>query len=369
MTPEINWSHPLARGLEICVEFLEVGGYKPLELVRRIQGVKSDNPVVGPRGLEFRTGSSSYTEFSNIPDAKLLLGLTLQWRGVVTSGNLRHFAGKHTGGGGTNNPFDFRLDGGTNLVCVRADASTPQSDTGAAITVLKPQSYTYVDPRPNTSRTREFWINGIRKTVLGAASNLPVTGSSTTLRIGRRADGVAQMNGVCQYFRAWSRGLTGPEIKWLEEEPYTLFNFPVKRSYFIGAANPALTQAAADDLAQPWTDALATGYGVTGMAFTDSLTLTEAQGIRYGLNLAGESANNWTDNLAFNYLAPSTPLSVTIEDKIIRSGSINGNNFALRDALGFAVGPSGPVYVAVSDLGTYLDDSNLALGYGLAVAD
>jgi len=109
-------------------------------------------------------------------------------------------------------------------------------------------------------------------------------------------------------------------------------------------------------------------FPVAGLAFTDTLALTESALLGLGLKFTGETLT-LSDSLTYQYLAPSTPLSVVIVDKIIRNGSINGNNLALRDGLGFSVGPSGPVFIAVSDLGTFLDDSNLAIGYGIAVSD
>jgi len=124
----------------------------------------------------------------------------------------------------------------------------------------------------------------------------------------------------------------------------------------LGAANlgsihsnefPVAGLSLSDDLAQPWTD---------------------AQRLFLGLRLTGETIT-LTDAFAYTYLAPSVPLSVVIVDKIIRNGSINGNNFALRDGLVWVLLPDGPVNIAVSDLGTFFDDANLSIGYGLSVSD
>src|SRR6187399_525148 len=103
----------------------------------------------------------------------------------------------------------------------------------------------------------------------------------------------------------------------------------------LGAANlgsihsnefPVAGLSLSDDLAQPWTD---------------------AQRLFLGLRLTGETIT-LTDAFAYTYLAPSVPLSVVIVDKIIRNGSINGNNFALRDGLVWVLLPDGPVNIAVS---------------------
>jgi hypothetical protein len=141
--------------------------------------------------------------------------------------------------------------------------------------------------------------------------------------------------------------------------------FGYTRTDFEAPPSSVLSVSKADDL-NNWNDVFA--QSVPGIAPSDTLALTESQLLGLGLKFPSETLT-LSDALAYNFLAPSTPLSVTIVDKIIRNGSINGNNLALRDGIGFVLSPEGPVNIAVSDLGIFLDDSNLGLGYGLAVAD
>jgi hypothetical protein len=83
---------------------------------------------------------------------------------------------------------------------------------------------------------------------------------------------------------------------------------------------------------------------------------------------ASDTLNNWADAVSYTYLAPPGPLSRSVEDKFIRNGSINGNNLSLRDGLQVHVGPFGPLYIAISDLGTYLDDAQ-AIRIGMLFTD
>src|SRR3990167_7234439 len=94
---QIDWSHPLARGLAICV-LLNEGGGGPLELVRG-----------GRSGVNGGAGGGAV-----VPDAPFIAtsGLSLLWRGRIDQlaadkGGV--FAGKHFTNGATNNPFDFRV--------------------------------------------------------------------------------------------------------------------------------------------------------------------------------------------------------------------------------------------------------------------
>jgi hypothetical protein len=347
--------HPLTHRLEICIEFLEHTGGGPTELVRRIKGVKGDNPIYGPHGVEIRSGSSSYFEFTGIPDTRLLLGLTLQWRGIVAASNLKHFAGKHLSNGGTNNPFDFRTDGGTNLVCVRADGTFSQTDNGSAITLNKLQTYTYLDPRPNTSRNREFWINGIKKTTGSGASSLSVTGSSTTLRIGRRADGAVQMNGKCQYFRAWGRGLTGTEIRWLEEEPYAIFNFPVKRTYVVLSGDSGSLNANASDTLNSWSDSasviLLAGPALSVEAF-DSMFYNIFDEFTYGSSL--------TNIISSDQMSMSDSVTVTS----LRQDLFFGDSFSLVDSINLSLLSNRAFADSMSMSDSLLMSSNMLLGVG-----
>ena len=99
---------------------------------------------------------------------------------------------------------------------------------------------------------------------------------------------------------------------------------------------------------------------------SDALSLSDSLRLFWG----GRTTDtlSLSDSVAYDFLAPSTPLSVTIVDKIIRNGSITGNNLALRDGISVVLLPGGPIQIAVSSLDAFNDDS-LLLNYGLLVND
>lgn len=134
--------------------------------------------------------------------------------------------------------------------------------------------------------------------------------------------------GYTNFVYFYNRALSAAELSTLTVDPYQIFIDQARPLVSYVILNAAQTVTKSDDLAQPWTDAA-------------------------------------TATLGF----PAGHRQVSIEDKIIRNGSINGNNLALRDGIGFVVGPSGPVNIAVADLGIFLDDSLLKIGYGISVAD
>jgi len=138
-------------------------------------------------------------------------------------------------------------------------------------------------------------------------------------------------------------------------------------SVFEGDDSPVLSRSV-DDSLNNWADSLSTLSIIVGLRVSDTLTLTDV----FSSRITGVQAADTlilSDSLAYDYLAPAFPLSVTIVDKFVRSGGVNGNNYSLRDGFSYVRGPSGPVFVSISDLGTFLDDSNLAIGYGIQVAD
>jgi hypothetical protein len=232
---QIDWSHRLSRGLEFDFSFLERGGGATFDLRYGRRGAFTDSPTWVNPGINF-TGSA-VVESSAVPDAPFFGAITLVWKGVIRTGSgFRHFAGKHEGGGGADNPFDFRTNnaGTPRLALIRANAGGFTNFEGQEVSLSTVNTIAVVTP--GVIQTAPiFYVNSSATTGNGVAGSGtgPATGTASTLRIGRRADGVVQMDGVVEFCRGYSRALSADEIRWLTEEPYAHLIVPQYRRYFI----------------------------------------------------------------------------------------------------------------------------------------
>ncbi len=130
----IDWSHPLIANADLRFFVTRVDGVF-VDLVTGAFGTPNGSAVIVPRaGLRgvpssmqasLASATSDYYEFAHDASWNLTGDMSLLWRGELTSaGALKHFAGKHAAGGGSNNPFDFRTDSSSpaKAVLVRSSA-------------------------------------------------------------------------------------------------------------------------------------------------------------------------------------------------------------------------------------------------------
>jgi len=229
---EIDHGHPLANGLVFDAIFNEGGGQYVRDLVTGTYGIGNSSHGWHPNGTNI--SGTSYWEFSNIPDTGLLWAITLIWRGNIrTGGDYRHFMGKHGGNGAINNVFDYRTDNSATplLTLVRSDGGT-NSVTGPAVTLGQFKTYAVSDPRGNAPTPIVWAIDGIEKGT-SASENIARIASNSPLRIGRRADGAVQMDGICEYAKVYRRALTKDQLAWSHVEPYAHIKTVPARTYFL----------------------------------------------------------------------------------------------------------------------------------------
>lgn len=214
----INWDSPQAVGLELLVTFSAYGGVvlSRNNVTAATVNVSADQryQVDGGLGIDLVAASANYVDFA-YPDDPFITdqGLTIVWIGQIDTGigTFRHFAGKHSGAGGTNNPFDFRTQSAQNaMTLVRAHGTNSRIHVGPNV---EPSEYRVYAVRvaDNLAQTvPDFFIDGT-KTVgtlsSGAGVNGPITGSGANIQIGRRADGVVQMDGYCAEVRFYNRAI------------------------------------------------------------------------------------------------------------------------------------------------------------------
>lgn len=231
---QINRSHPLAPSLRFFIVF--INGVA-IDLVSWAIGARNGSaaiqgggvPVGGGTVAKLAAGTSDYYEFAHRPEWDLLGELTLAWRGRLNTGGVFHnFAGKHLTTGATNNPFDFRStnDNPPRIALVRAAASGSLSNhfsnsdpftLGASSTAEVTQGAT-LDLAPT------FYANGRQAALFTNSSGpaSPATSSSAVLRVGRRPDGVEQMDGFTEYVAGWATLLDADELREFRMAPYAL---------------------------------------------------------------------------------------------------------------------------------------------------
>jgi hypothetical protein len=192
-------------------------------------------PSAGKMVLDFVTD-----DYVNVPmsDALLLGPVTLCAWVLIRGASLNAFMSKHTGGGGTNNPFDFRTGtAANNLTIVRANASSYVSYSGPS---LASNTWIHVGVMFNgaASNVPVFWVNGksTAGTVDAGSLSGPVTGSNTDMRLGRRADGSVQLDGLADDYRMYNRMLSSQEMNLLASRRGVAYELATsRRNYYVAA--------------------------------------------------------------------------------------------------------------------------------------
>jgi hypothetical protein len=241
-TVEVDWTHPLSAGLVDLWLFNEGGGdagnlANARHPFTRHGSVGYRAGVAGPM-VDFPGNFNDYFSVAEASDADYTGPLTLLWRGVIRgNGIAKHFVGKHTSNGATQNPFDFRTeDFTTPLVLVRSNTNYAVWDgPSPPLSVLTTVGVT--TPSGNIETTPTFYVDGVATsgTVAGAGTGA-ATGGGYDIRCGVRQDNSIIMDGQCSVLliakRAWSQS----EMLWFRAEPFALLRPLVRRRYFVPAA-------------------------------------------------------------------------------------------------------------------------------------
>lgn len=177
----------------------------------------ADRPDWAPAGLDFVPGNADVVTNATMPDSVFLgaNGFTVCVVARFDTGSaIRHFLGKHATSGATQNPIDFRTDSSATPIVrlARANTATRSWAMNVSSTLGAYRMYSVVTAQTIDS-TPAFYIGAtpVGATSIGSGTGVP-TGSSANLRIGRRADGAAQMDGVISYILIYNRQLSAAEI-------------------------------------------------------------------------------------------------------------------------------------------------------------
>src|SRR5678816_800135 len=246
---QIDWTHPLSRGLVVDIPFNDVMAAAIVAtLDQGLAGKKSGQSaldLVTGRAAVFQTGQAASGAFpswlapgvnlfgtnggvivesgTTLSDIPFLGPLTVICKAFSATGTQTHyFGGKHTGNGTATNPFDLSTDSSASplLLLERSNASR-QFWFGPAM-VINTNSIYISAQDGDLSHNASFWVNGVKSTgTPGLGTTGSPTGNSADLRIGSRADtGAVLFNGVIELFRVYSRVISDEEARWISREPY-----------------------------------------------------------------------------------------------------------------------------------------------------
>ena len=195
---------------------------EPDKSLFRNNGTKTNGPtrkfIHHPRWgavpvLDFVT--DDFVDVVDSDDTKYTGELTIcVWAKIDTGSAFRHFAGKHTGNGTVDDPFDFRTtDDATPLMhIVRANTSRKHWD-GPAVTLGARKHYCVAAPSL-IENAPTFYVDAVATTGVaagGTGTGAP-TGSGANIRFGDRADSAVTMDGQMNDFRIFNRILPAAEL-------------------------------------------------------------------------------------------------------------------------------------------------------------
>ena len=231
---QINWSHPLARGLVGCWLFNEGGGNKVYDLAKNNHGTLINRPL-------WWTGRNGYAlKFDGVNDyVDAGSGASLNITDAITvSAWIKPFS-THDGGviektiGGTVNKQYLMFVSGSELLNFRVMKAAGIYDARSA-SYPPLNTWTHIVGRYDGSEV-SVWVNGIKQITTVAAAAPIDSGSGATL-IGMLGSSIYPFNGLIDEVRVYNRALSSSEIKQLYQDPYCFIQPIVRRFYSITSA-------------------------------------------------------------------------------------------------------------------------------------
>ncbi len=297
---EIDWGHPLARGLRSYWTFVEGAGAVS-DLVGQNLAVLVGNPSWTATAMRLAVTLDGSTQYLQCATS----GLLLNGGGAVTcsvaasiittdagrSGGRAIYSERGTSG---NDIFkfdslDIGLGGGNNIATtIRNDGGTLLQAHGA-ITVNDGTPHLVILTKNGSAIT--LVVDGVVDTSPTWSGTDTFTDAVETRIGGDAADSGAKWKGSIGLLSTWTRMLSRAEAKWFAAEPYAMLRPIVRRRYFVPAGAVALS-----------------------LADTAALGLQEAAGVTAGFRLSDATAVGLSEAdalLAALTLAETLPLPLT----------------------------------------------------------
>mgnify|MGYP001610397100 CR=1 FL=1 len=247
----INWGHPCARGLALCLLFNEGGG-APVDLVRQRRPALNGTPAWNS-GLMFDgpcldfDGTGDYLDFGDEPEFSPTFGpgfsCFTRFRKDAATTNRHWLVSKGTG---SNYEFGFYLGDGVDIgadediVAVIWDASGNTGGLRATATLTSVGVWTTAAfTWAGGLATPDVFFNGQPDNGASSNSLTGPAGTASLLLVGERQDlGGAEFNGAMDILMLWNRQLLAPEIAELHRNPYC-FLMPRRRTFWLNSAAAA----------------------------------------------------------------------------------------------------------------------------------
>lgn len=215
----INWAHPLAQGLGMCVPLIERAG-APYELVRGVHGIIGGAPTWTPEGVGL-AGNDAAWSFGTATDWPWVSAAS--WTvmmGYVPLGASDRSQGVILGAGfSSSDGFYLQLDASTNRDGARFVVVTPGNTTitTASNMLVGQRNSLFATFGDNGSHTLDCYPSRVLSSGAAVSMSPP---TSRTLWIGRYHSGGVDCHGQATYLYAWARTLTRADRAALHAEPY-----------------------------------------------------------------------------------------------------------------------------------------------------
>lgn len=224
----IDWTKPITKGLVFA--FNGATGLDAVSgAIPTVSGITTlKRPSLNGAGPYI--SGTQYLDFPSRTEYNTTAEFSLVWGGVLdaTTGAYRCSISKASGNAATNTPFDVYVDTTSGkFVLVRANAGGNRSytlntttPTAGAFTTLAIASTGGL-----IESTHIAQVNGVVQSSItqGGSGFGAATSNTKGIRIGRRDDGVTQLNGQATFALLFSRNLTAQELASLANNPWQVF--------------------------------------------------------------------------------------------------------------------------------------------------
>lgn len=241
---QIDWSHPLARGLVGCWLFNEGGGSRVFDSARRNHGTLTNmdpasdwvNGKFG-RALDF-DGSDDYVNFGDYSATdglrRLSVDLVVRVDNVTNSTPGRHWVGKWGGAFGTNCEWIIsQADGqGGKLVFAAVTNGANYFLLTTTSNILTSGAWVRISVVWNGGTVGSIFVNGVQQAVTNSSLGSPtaIMTSTAEMRFGRQTAGTASLAGRIDRCVIYNRALTAAEVRQLYVDPFCF----IRRSRVVG---------------------------------------------------------------------------------------------------------------------------------------
>jgi Concanavalin A-like lectin/glucanases superfamily len=179
-------------------------------------GGEANEPDWVTAGLDFVSGNSDICVTNSFADTGWLGALTVMIVcNIESAAALPHLISKHGTSMTANIPITLWTNASPSLRVIRGNASGTMQSNGPVAPVGSYCVISITYPDGMIGSTPTFYVNTTAtagSTPAGSGTNAPATGTSEPIRVGRRADGTTQMDGVISYILVYSRELSAVEI-------------------------------------------------------------------------------------------------------------------------------------------------------------